>query len=310
MALPNQVEAASSDDGSIKPPQNEQSEPKMKHNFIHLVRLSSDSLQQVLEDLKCHDEFAYQDEREGLIIHPVSFLGCLLKTFSGQDDKVLYEKAKKLMQLESQISTEPISGLGGVSIELNRLRSDLPKLRTFADFAFSLTKDLEDAVVVSRDDFVLKLADFPTDDTEWEHLNDSLCRTKDDLRKVRKYCQSRKLDIECMQHSIEMDFSVISNLTALSNIEWNKRVAQATRHDSSAMKVVAVLGLVFLPGTFISEWKELKDEEKGSTWRRLFQRKKLADEERVGRCQSSCGVSVVPRQVGVRGCGAGELKQD
>ncbi|KAH0543157.1 hypothetical protein FGG08_002502 [Glutinoglossum americanum] len=217
-----------------------------------LIGLGREKLQLILADLLSSPLTALEDYSTDTVIHPVSFFGSLLKILSNEDAEKIHEKVEVLKGLEEQISSKPISKLGKISVQLNDLRSGLSTLRTVTDLMLAFVKDLENSEIINDGNEVLKLADFPKRDGRWSRLNDQLHRTMDNLREVKQYCQSYKLNLQCLQQSIDISIAVISNLMTQNNTKWNRRVAEATRRDSSAMKVIALLGLLFLPGTFMS----------------------------------------------------------
>ena len=145
---------------------------------------------------------------------------------SDEDSRDTQIKANELKKLEDRISSEPTSKLGEISIQLNELRSSLPTLQTGAAFLESLAAEVG----------------------TWsmDRYYSSTCA------QVIQSCKHRQLEVQCLQQRIDINITVINNLATQDHVKWTKRVAQATKRDSSAMKVIAVLGLLFLPGTFIS----------------------------------------------------------
>ncbi|KAI9766182.1 MAG: hypothetical protein M1840_006749 [Geoglossum simile] len=150
----------------------------------------------------------------------------IVMMLSSEDSRDTQEKVNELKKLEGRISSEPTSKLGEISIQLNVLRSTLPILQTGAAFLESLATEIETWGVDRR--YI------------------STCA------QVAQSCKHRQLEVQCLQQRIDINMTVINNLATQDHVKWTKRVAQATKRDSSAMKVIAVLGLLFLPGTFIS----------------------------------------------------------
>lgn len=82
-------------------------------------------------------------------------------------------------------------------------------------------------------------------DNPWSPLLRQFIRTKDALHQVINGSQRRQLEIERIQRSITTSLAAIGN-------DWDKIVAESTTQDNFAMIILAVLGSIFLPATFIS----------------------------------------------------------
>ncbi|KAK9547509.1 hypothetical protein V6Z79_008341 [Aspergillus fumigatus] len=75
-------------------------------------------------------------------------------------------------------------------------------------------------------------------------------------------------DNESIQAVIDIDLRVVYNIISQQNNRINISIARAARRDSSSMKIIALLTMLFLPGTYISslfamplfDWTAMKGE--------------------------------------------------
>ncbi|KAK5659941.1 hypothetical protein OQA88_13406 [Cercophora sp. LCS_1] len=72
------------------------------------------------------------------------------------------------------------------------------------------------------------------------------------LEVIRKRLAARAVDTEYVQERARTQLQVIFNLINQSEAVASREIATATKDDSAAMKVIAVMTLFFLPGTFFA----------------------------------------------------------
>ncbi|KAF8249256.1 hypothetical protein K440DRAFT_641288 [Wilcoxina mikolae CBS 423.85] len=99
----------------------------------------------------------------------------------------------------------------------------------------------------------------PQNETEREHYRIEAERIEDVLQIELDCCKGRQMEVDNLSKrvgiQINMLFSLASQRDSRVNAriaEESKRIAAETRKDSSSMKTIAALTMVFLPGAFIA----------------------------------------------------------
>ncbi|MCJ1265620.1 hypothetical protein MMC22_005500 [Lobaria immixta] len=114
---------------------------------------------------------------------------------------------------------------------------------------------------------------FSDEKKPWYPLIEQFSYIQIELEQLKIRCEQRKFDMECLQKQIDINLNVAYNLLSQEENRWNrtiskqmvqdsmamhqialasKDIAEATKQDSYAMKTIAILTTLFLPGTFVA----------------------------------------------------------
>ena len=94
------------------------------------------------------------------------------------------------------------------------------------------------------------------------------------IRHQRSILECLHLRSQALEKRLRNEIGLAFNVVAQHDSRIAVRIGEATQVDSAAMKTISVLGLIFLPGTFISVSRlgptPSKSHHHANTYERLF----------------------------------------
>ncbi|KAI9778892.1 MAG: hypothetical protein M1839_007855 [Geoglossum umbratile] len=199
--------------------------------------------------------------REEIQHSPLAFLNLLFKMHGSCSEEYREERDLEVCRIEVDTATSGlirrrIAPTGIVDCEslmreLHAVNAKLLFLDAVMNWELLAGKFIQETyTILSELRAARGLPPFPAPPEQ--HLRDSLDyhANLSSFRRVQAQTLQKRV-----QTQLGVLYSLISqrdNKLSMSVAEVSKEIADATRRDSSSMKTIAALGLVFLPGTFIA----------------------------------------------------------
>ena len=208
------------------------------------------------------------------VIHPLSIFASFLRVLSNLDEHRLAAVKTNDSELTSQLAQ-----IEDLRMEdfyengkyLNKLNREISEMSYRSEFLQSVASQMVNAklfITSKGSGDGVNLASFidsirqpqqqgyipplervdrivSTTSNPWSPLLPQFTRTLAILHQVLIDSKRRQSDIESVQRSIAISLAATGN-------DWSEAVAEATRRETSAMMILAALGAVFLPASFIS----------------------------------------------------------
>ncbi|OCL06378.1 hypothetical protein AOQ84DRAFT_390225 [Glonium stellatum] len=144
-----------------------------------------------------------------------------------------------------------------LTIELHSISQDTDSLLASADMAEMIAESM--LVSHQRCKSVLQLAD----------LKDEVIKISDSLTYLKTSIQSQKRWLMSYKNRKDIAMNLVYNLVTQQDSATNTTIARETKADSSSMKTIAILTMLFLPGTFIATVFQLPFVENAEPWHYL-----------------------------------------
>ncbi|KAF2685942.1 hypothetical protein K458DRAFT_365146 [Lentithecium fluviatile CBS 122367] len=97
-------------------------------------------------------------------------------------------------------------------------------------------------------EWLVKVAE--NDTREWEM--DNVTQTLDEMEYVKRRAETVVSQLQSIQDRVQSQITFLLNTAAQNQSNYTATIALETRRDSAAMKTIAVLTILFLPGTFVA----------------------------------------------------------
>lgn len=199
---------------------------------------SPDTITKLLEQWKISRSW------EGTTLQVVLFPLLVLRLHVADTTKALAELLHQVGEAENQIQN-PSQDLAKVIRTLHRCNTQLVKLDRRWHFEQRLSAAISEAIEKYKS-HTSRISELHRQRLElhWQRLYDFSILQKS-LSKASEY------DLSVLPRRIENQFTAIYNLIAQGDTKATISLAEASKRDSSSMKTIAGMTLIFLPPTFI-----------------------------------------------------------
>ncbi|KAL8901457.1 MAG: hypothetical protein Q9207_005194 [Kuettlingeria erythrocarpa] len=204
------------------------------------------------------------------LFHPLLVPVCLCEMLADNDTHAIRTHAAALYQVEiktilhgfytpapegsSNLARTPEQDLEEITRSLNFIMSRL----AFHEMRISANATMIDSL---RQMNSPSLLNFPKDEAWASRIKSSCQWIGDRLASLKSESRALLLDLACNQKIAQSQLEILHNLAAQRDNKDNLKlakisteIASVTKDDSFAMRTIAVMSVIFLPGTFVSSF--------------------------------------------------------